>query len=254
MAGDTPTKDAPKQPPPQAPARPSVEVIAFFTTNDTRPSYLPAYAPPAARLDNTKRFKARADKLASNNRVHGVDGVVAATAVVNAVDPNVRFSRVYLIGHGFEGGFFFHGKPDPKMDFTASKADETFKGPGVSSDAAAAKADTDFVEALAKHFKPNDYFEIGILACYSGSTTMVPAVCNHLIKLGFKNFLVGGFVDDYQTRYTFETPSGRILEWTDMVLDKRDEKTILQSMRRGEIPKYQTKCRGPNTPVDVLDP
>src|SRR5205085_7118690 len=115
------------------------------------------------------------------------------------------------------------------------------------------QVEIDFLDALAKHFKPNEYFEFGVLSCFSGTNKFIGAVCAHFKKKGFKNFLIGGYRNDYQTRYIFEIPSGRILEWTDKVLDRKDEKTEIQAMRKGQIPKYETKCQGPNTPQDPLD-
>ena len=54
----------------KAPAVPKVESLAFFTTNDSRPSLgIGVKAPPAAKLTSTQRYQKRAESLATAGRI-----------------------------------------------------------------------------------------------------------------------------------------------------------------------------------------
>ena len=238
--------------PAQATAAKPPEVVAFFTTGDPRQSKgLPASAPKAAKLTNTERFQKRADSLASAGRVHGVNDVQAAIDVIKALPADLKLAKVFLVGHGFDDGYFFHGKPDPQADFTADSHAETLEDPSKVSDAQIAALHKQFIDELAKHCTQTDRFEIGFLSCFAGTKSLISSVCKALNKKGFRNFVVGGYKNDYQTRYIFDSKSGAILEWRDEVLDRQTQKSLVK-MTGNQIPAYEVSCKSDN-PIDPLD-
>src|SRR2546423_15311491 len=84
------------------------EVLAFFTTGDPRPSKgVPAAAPAAAKLSNTDRFHNRADSLASSGRVHGVNDISGAIAVIKALPTDLKLAKVFFVGTGLMTVTFF---------------------------------------------------------------------------------------------------------------------------------------------------
>ncbi len=234
----------------QTPAGATPDTLAFFTTHDTRHSFV-ASGPKAPKLTNTERFEKRANTLATAGNVHGVSNITEAINVLKALPTDVKFTRVFFVGHGFDDGFFFSGKPDPQADFIAND-DEVLKDPAQVSDAAVKASTIQFVDELAKHLHPTNRLEIGFLSCFSGTGTMIGSVCRGLDRNKFRNFEVGGYKNDYQTQFVFDQGTGKILKWTDGIFDKRNQSTVLQRMDNNAIPKYETRCVSSN-PIDPLD-
>jgi len=238
----------------QAPAAPVAEVLAFFTTNDPRPTKgLPANTPASARLTNTERFQKRADSVATKGRVHGVDTIQQATATLKALPANVKLVKVFFVGHGFDDGYFFHGKPDPQSDFVAASSNETLEDPTKVADPTIQQAHKDFLVELVKRVHPTERVEIGFLSCFSGTNSLVGAVCKVMNQAKHRNFIVGGYKNDYQTQYVFDKGTGKILEWTDGIFDKTTKKLLPGTkMSANKIPPYETTCKSDN-PIDPLD-
>jgi len=241
----------------KAPAVPKVEVLAFFTTNDSRPSLgVNVKAPPAAKLTSTERYKKRAESLATAGRIHGVDSVQAATAVLKALPADVKLEKVFFVGHGFNDGFFFHGRPDPKDpdNFIADNGNvETLQDPAKLADASATKQHEEFINELVKHLHNSGHIEVGFLSCFTGGGSTVTAVGKALAKAGFPLFKVGGYKNDYQTRYVFDSKSGAILKWTDEIIDDKTKKVLVKE-DQNRIPAYEKECGKSNDPLIFLLP
>jgi hypothetical protein len=235
-----------------------METLAFFTTNDSRPSKgIPAGAPAAAKLSSTERYKKRAESLATAGRVHGVDSIQDATAVLKALPADVKLVKVFFVGHGFDNGYFIHGRADPKDpdNFIADNGNiETLQDPGKLSDAGAKKLHQDFIDELTKHLHKTEQLEIGFLSCFTGTGSTVRAVGRALDKAGFTNYKVGGYQNDYQTRYIFDSKTGAIIKWTDAVMDKTNPNKALIQMNNNQIPPYETECGKSNDPLSTLLP
>ena len=235
----------------KATAVPKMETLAFFTTNDSRPSRgIPASAPAAAKLSSTERYQKRAESLATAGRIHGVDLIQAATAVLKALPPDVKLVKVFFVGHGFDNGYFIHGHPDPNDpdNFIADNGNvETLKDPGKLSDASARKLHQDFIDELTKHLHKTEQLEIGFLSCFTGTGTTVQAVGRALDKAGFTNYKVGGYRNDYQTRYIFDSRTGKILKWTDAIMDKNNPSKVLVQMNMTRFHRTRQNAASPMT-------
>jgi hypothetical protein len=242
----------------KAPLVPKVEVLAFFTTNDSRPSRgVPANAPSAAKLSSSVRYQRRAESLATAGRVHGVDSITAAIAVLKALPADVKLSKVFFVGHGFDDGFFFHGRPDPAdpENFIADHGDEeTLQDASTVIDANAKKKHQEFLDELVKHLHKSTDVEIGFLSCFTGTGKTVRTVGKALDKAGFSQYIVGGYRNDYQTRYVFNSKSGAILKWTDEIMDKTNPSKSLIKMDNNKIPPYETECGKSNDPLSTRLP
>lgn len=242
----------------KAPAVPKVEALAFFTTNDSRPSLgIGVKAPAAAKLTSSERYQKRAESLATAGRIHGVDSVQAATAVLKALPSDVKLEKVFFVGHGFDNGFFFHGRPDPKDpdNFIADNGNvETLQDPAKLTDATAKQQHEEFINELVKHLHKSGQVEIGFLSCFTGTGSTVRAVGKTLAKAGFQDFKVGGYKNDYQTRYIFDSKTGAILKWTDEILDKNNPTKLLVKEDKNRIPAYETDCGKSNDPLSLLLP
>ena len=242
----------------KAPAVPKIQTLAFFTTNDSRPSKgIPASAPAAAKLSSTERYQKRAESLATAGRIHGVDSIQAATAVLKALPADVKLEKVFFVGHGFDDGFFFHGRPDPKdpENFIADNGNkETLKDPAKVSDASAKTQHEEFITELTKHLHKSGHIEIGFLSCFTGAGSTVRAVGRALDKAGFQEFKVGGYKNDYQTRYIFDSKTGAVVKWTDAIMDKNNPNKVLVQEDKNRIPAYETECGKSSDPLSPLLP
>lgn len=239
--------------PASVPAVPSPKAIAFFTKGDGRASS-GAKHPKAPKLTRTGRFEKRAESLATSARVHGVQTVQEATAALQALPADLKLMRIYFVGHGFDDGFFFSGKPDPQSDFEAASQDQTLMDPASkSSDKSVKPAMTAFIDELVKHVHATERVEIGFLACFTGTGSTVQAVCKAMNKKKHRNFLVGGYQNDYQTEFVFSKDTGKILHWTDGIFDKKTRSTLIGSKAApNQIPPYEVTCRS-DDPIDPLD-
>jgi len=235
----------------QAPAGSPPPTLCYFTTGDTRPTVV-APGPKAPKLTRTQRFEKRAESLASAGRVHGVASVQEATSVLKALPAEVKLVRVFFVGHGLDDGYFLHGKPDPRADFEAASDAEILTNPAEVSDAAIKAQHVQFLDELAKHLSTTQRLEIGFLACFAATKNLISSYCSALDKRGFRNFVVGGYKNDYETQFVFDQATGKILKWTDAIFDRKDTKKTLVRMDNNQIPPYEVKCHSSN-PIDPLD-
>lgn len=226
------------------------DTLAFFTTHDTRHTFV-ASGRNAPRLTNTERFEKRANTLATAANVHGVSNINEAITIVKALPADTKFTRVFFVGHGFDDGFFLSGKPDPQADFIGND-DEVLKDPAQVPDAAAKASTIQLFDELAKHLHTTNRLEIGFLSCFTGTGSLVNFVCRTLDKKNFRNFKVGGYINDYQTQFVFDQANGKILKWTDGIFDKKNNTKLLQRVDNNAIPAYETHCISSN-PIDPLD-
>jgi hypothetical protein len=237
----------------------TTEGIAFFTTGDTRASRgVPATAPAAAKLNSSERYKKRAESLVTAARVHGVATILEATAVLQALAADVKITKVFFVGHGFDDGFFLHGRPDPKDadNFIADDQDmETVQDPAKAFDPTAGKQRQQaFLDELVKHLhKPSDV-EIGFLSCFTGTGSTVSAFGKALEKAGFAQYHVGGYRNDYQTLYDFDKKTGAIKKWRDSIFDRKSPSTVLKQMDNNQIPPYETECGKSPDPLSTRLP
>ena len=124
--------------------------LAFWTTGDTWPACdTPASVPPGTRIpQNSDSYEALAHQLAGRDGVvRGVASIQAAMQIVrNAIVRNVRFRRIYFVGHGRRtGDFIFHGRRIAENSFHHegqwSSTDNAARGPFASLVAQAAAPD-----------------------------------------------------------------------------------------------------------------
>lgn len=234
------------------------EGLAFFTTGDTRRSRgVPANAPAAAKLNSTERYKKRAESLVTAARVHGVASISEAIAILKALPAEAKITKVFFVGHGFDGGFFLHGKPDPKdaENFIADDGDtETLQTPANAVNQAGKQLQQEFLNELVKHLHKGGDVEIGFLSCFTGTGSTVRTYGKALDAAGFTQYHVGGYTNDYQTRYDFDTKTGAIKKWRDSVMDKTNPSKVLVQMDNNQIPPYETECGKSTDPLSARLP
>jgi hypothetical protein len=232
--------------------------LAFFTTGDTRPSRgVPASAPAAAKLSSTERYKKRAESLVTAARVHGVASISEATAVLKALPADVKITKVFFVGHGFDDGFFLHGKPDPKdaENFIADDGDlETVRNPATAFAQPGKQQQQEFLNELVKHLHKASDVEIGFLSCFTGTGSTVRTVGKALDAAGFTQYQVGGYRNDYQTRYDFDTKTGAIKKWRDSIMDKANPSKVLVQMDNNQLPPYEADCGKSTDPLSARLP
>lgn len=241
-----------------APAAPTPPILAFFTTGDPRKPKVTGKNAPT--FNKSGMWKRRAENLASAGRVHGVAAVDAGTQVLQGLPAKLKLRKVFFVGHGFNEGFFFHGKPDPQEPvdgFVADSFNESFTHPDDAPDAAIKKKMETFAQELVKHVHTSEHVEIGFLACFSGKGKMIQAICAELNKINHPKFVVGAYENFYNTNFKFNTSTGKITEWTDFITDPTTGK-VLDSATANQIPAYEVACRNkikidPNDPLGGLD-
>jgi hypothetical protein len=189
--------------------------------------------------------------------VHGVASVAEATAVLKALPAETKFTKVFFVGHGFDDGFFLHGKPDPKDadNFIADNGDtETLQDPAKAFTAAGKQQQLAFLTELVKHLQKSGDVEIGFLSCFTGTGSTVRTYGKALDAAGFTQYQVGGYRNDYQTRYTFDTTTGAIKKWRDAVMDKANPSKVLVQMDNNQLPPYESDCGKSNDPLSARLP
>jgi hypothetical protein len=237
-----------------APAGNTPPTLTFFTTGDPRPTPN-VTGRNAPHLTNTQRWKRRAENLASQGRVHGVADVEAATIVLKALPADLKLRRIFFVGHGFNEGYFFHGKPDPDdpdHGFIADSFKESFAHPDDVQDANIKKMMKAFAEELAKHVHDSEKVEIGFLACFCGNGKMIRAICDELNKQKHPDFVVGAYENFYNANFIFSTATGKILHWEDFISNFETGEE-LDRADANQIPTYEVTCRN-RVEIDPNDP
>jgi len=96
---------------------PSDEIdIAFYTLGDSR-----KIKTLKSSFSRSKAWKYRSKTLATSTKyVFGANTNEDAIKKLEKLPKEKVIRRIYFIGHGFEGGFFFSGKPEGHDDFSAN--------------------------------------------------------------------------------------------------------------------------------------
>jgi hypothetical protein len=182
----------------------------------------------------------RAQTLAQ--KTFGVSTVAAATAILKdttKLPANLKFSKVFFVGHGNPGLFFFGGHPVTTKDSDgkdvqnfACNDNQVLQDPSADADSAA------FMTELAKHLATAG-FQISFVGCEVGQG-LAGKVGGALNGKGFSNGFVGGYTHPYNLVYNPNTK-----QFQDQLLaDDSDNAAVIDQEADNAIPRYDV-----NVPV-----
>jgi len=175
-------------------------------------------------------WKLRATSLASAGSTFKADNLTKLIQVFGTIQAD-SVSTIYFVGHGFdnsEGGYFLSGAPEGSDNFTASS--------NQCINLAEKELMNKLVAAIYKIMKKESKVTIGFLSCYTGNGKMTRWFYNKLFEAGLKQLTVGAYKDYYQTRFT-ANKQGRILRWTDNIVNKQGNEVVRTGVNG--IPNYQ---------------
>jgi len=204
--------------------------IAFYTTGDKRP-VLGAKAIIGGRkrtVKMSKMWELRAESLAGKGQTHGVATVDAAILKLQKLEKGAKLTKVFFVGHGYEGGFFFSGKPSGSDGFEADDVNTLWLSPKMKV----------FAKTLAGFLSKDEAVEVAFLSCYTGKGRFTRPFYDELRGHGVKNLTVGAFRDYYETRFKVDA-RGNIVGWSDRIIDSPEKGKVLVSAIGNGIPRYQ---------------
>jgi hypothetical protein len=165
------------------------------------------------------------------SHVYGVQTRAAAIDALNGL-PAHSISKIYFVGHGASGAYFFSGQPVGASNFTAN-----------SSQLVQAPAPASFMTAVIRVLDISDVVEIGFLSCYTGGTShhdLLGSIVQGLDAANVPRYTVGMFLNYYETRYTTDS-NRRFRSWRDRVVSNDSTHSVLAEapFTGGGVPSYE---------------
>lgn len=197
---------------------------AFWTTGDDRLEE----GTIANKAQMSVRFQQRAVTVSTSPYTYGEQSVYQATLELQRnVSDDVKFNRVYFVGHANATGFFFSGTRNAQGYFATTSDNQFLRDP--TSD----PVSKDFFDELAKHLAPG--CQIGFLACHGAKPA--PGAANGIVGLtatALSHKGVSGSVRGYKNTYIWWYDEGSGY-FTDKIQNDATKK--MKTERDNQIPQ-----------------
>jgi len=219
--------------------------LAFYTIGDKSaadgPQAIIRGKKRTVRMEDMSRLRART--LVPSGHAYGVATVEAAIVQLRKLEKGAQVTKVYFVGHGLDGGFFFSGKA-VNDDF------EAYGASILSSDSPRMQI---FVDELARILSKDEAVEIAFLSCYTGIGKFTGDFYRKLRAAGIEHLIVGAYRDYYEQRYAVN-PKGEIVRWDDRIITAPGDEKALIEAHNNQIPRYQVMhTEPPELPASLLE-
>jgi hypothetical protein len=186
--------------------------LVFYTTGDTRPA-----SPAALRMTLSQLYERYAHAIGATEIVTADTDAIAKAKIDQRVAAGQRYDQIVFVGHGLTGGYFFSGRPDPRLNFSAFP-ENVFDSSDRALMASVGRALTDQL-TTGDERSPSIEFH----SCYTGAGTdgVLPAMQEFLHNQRTPGHLVRllGYVHYFQWAPEVHRGSHAISGWQNAVVN-----------------------------------